>query len=177
MCGLNNKKNQRILVIDDNESIHEDFRMILGGCTSVDHSALDESKTALFGDSNQSDDEEGFEVDTANQGQLGLEKVQQALNEGCPYAMAFVDMRMPPGWDGVETIKHLWKVQQDIQVVICTAYSDYSWDDIITELGQTDNLLILKKPFDNVEVRQLAHSLTEKWNLTQNLVQMSKQKG
>ena len=167
MCSLNNTKKQRILVIDDNNSIHEDFRMVLSS-RSTDNSGLDESKAVLFGDSNSSGQspEEGFEVDSAIQGQAGLEKVQQALKEGRPYAMAFVDMRMPPGWDGIETIKHIWKVQSDLQVIICTAYSDYSWDDIIKELGQVDNLLLLKKPFDNVEVRQLAHSLIEKWNLT-----------
>ncbi len=168
MCGLNNTKNRRILVIDDNDSIHEDFRMVLSG-GSTNNDDLDESKAALFGDSDssvQSNNEEGFEVDSAIQGQAGLEKVQQAFKKGRPYAMAFVDMRMPPGWDGVETIKHIWKVQPDLQVVICTAYSDYSWDDIIEELGQADNLLLLKKPFDNVEVRQLAQSLIEKWDLT-----------
>ena len=46
---------------------------------------------------------------------------------------------------------------------MCTAYSDYSWNDIQRRLGQSENLLILKKPFDNIEVIQLAHALTRKW--------------
>ena len=146
MCSLKNTKNQRILVIDDNDSIHEDFCMILSGRGT--NNDLDESKAVLFGDSDGSEElnEETFEVDSAIQGKAGLEKVQKAIDQGNPYAMAFVDMRMPPGWDGVETVKHIWKVQPDLQVVICTAYSDYSWDDIIAELGQADSLLILKKP-------------------------------
>ncbi len=178
MCSLDNTKNRCILVIDDNDSIHEDFRMVLRG-GSANNNDLDESKAVLFGDSDISEEsnEEIFEVDSAIQGKAGLEKVQKALDQGKPYAMAFVDMRMPPGWDGVETVKHIWAVQPDLQVVICTAYSDYSWDDIIAELGQADSLLILKKPFDNAEVRQLAHSLIEKWNLKDNLAQMNNQEG
>jgi PAS domain S-box-containing protein len=81
--------------------------------------------------------------------------------------MAFVDVRMPPGWDGIETIAKIWDVYPDLQIVICTAYSDYSWDDMIAKVGQSDRLLILKKPFDNVEVLQLANALTEKWRLLQ----------
>ena len=75
---------------------------------------------------------------------------------------------MPPGWDGIETIKHMWKVDPDIQVVICTAYSDYSWEETVKQLGMGDNYLILKKPFDIVAVRQLACALTRKWILAKD---------
>ncbi len=74
---------------------------------------------------------------------------------------------MPPGWDGIETIKHIWELDKSIQIVICTAYSDYSWEETIEELGKSDNLLILKKPFDLIAVRQLACALTKKWQLLQ----------
>ena len=97
----------------------------------------------------------------------GLERVRQALAEGRPYAMAFMDVRMPPGWDGIETTAKIWEIDPDLQVVICTAYSDYSWSKMIEQLGQSDKLLILKKPFDNVEALQLATALTEKWHRTQ----------
>ena len=89
-----------------------------------------------------------------------------ALKAGRPYAMAFVDIRMPPGWDGIETVQRIWAEYPGLQVVICTAYSDYSWDNITKTLGHSDQLLILKKPFDTIEVMQLALALTEKWNLT-----------
>ncbi len=92
--------------------------------------------------------------------------VSQSIREGRPYAMAFVDVRMPPGWDGIETIGHLWKVDPDLLVVICTAYSDYDWRDMAQHLGCMYRWQILKKPFDNIEVRQLAASLTEKWDLS-----------
>jgi len=78
-------------------------------------------------------------------------------------------VRMPPGWDGIETISRIWEADPDIQVVLCTAYSDYSWDEIAGRLGSTDRLVILKKPFDAVEVLQLASALTEKWALLQRV--------
>jgi signal transduction histidine kinase/HPt (histidine-containing phosphotransfer) domain-containing protein len=162
------QRNQRILVIDDNKSIHEDFRTILGG--SGDNFAnLREAKSAIFGSVSNSSEKISFEIDSAFQGQEGLEKVRQALHDGHPYAMAFVDIRMPPGWDGVETIQRIWQEYPELQVVICTAYSDYEWTDLIAKLGQTEQLLILKKPFDNVEVYQLASALTEKWYLSKQV--------
>src|SRR5437016_41777 len=74
---------------------------------------------------------------------------------------------MEPGWDGIETTAKLWEAYPDLQVVICTAHSDYSWDDMVDKLGHSDRLVILKKPFDNVEVQQLANALTQKWRLLQ----------
>ena len=93
--------------------------------------------------------------------------VKQAATEGRPFALAFVDGRMPPGWDGVETIVHIWRAHPELQIVICTAYSDYSWEQIIARVGESDSLVILKKPFDAVEVQQLAHAMTRKWKLNQ----------
>jgi PAS domain S-box-containing protein len=110
-----------------------------------------------------------YEIDSASQGQEGLRLVEQAMSEGHPYALAFVDVRMPPGWDGIETVDRIWKVDPDLPVVICTAYSDYSWSDMIVRLGHSDNLVVLRKPFEAVEVLQLAHSLTRKWMLARQL--------
>jgi YesN/AraC family two-component response regulator len=81
--------------------------------------------------------------------------------------MAFVDVRMPPGWDGLETTRRIWELDPNLQVVLCTAYSDYSWGEMFEKLGHRDGLLILKKPFDSVEAIQLAQALTEKWWLHQ----------
>src|ERR1051325_3913261 len=162
---MNILTNRRILIIDDNRAIHEDFRKILLP-QGLDN-PMASARAELFGDEVERPGLAAFEIDSAFQGQEGLEMVRRALEQGRPYAMAFVDVRMPPGWDGVETITHLWKHYSDLQVVICTAYSDYSWAEMIERLGQSDRLLILKKPFDNVEVLQLAHALTNKWMLTQ----------
>jgi len=161
-------RNQRILIIDDNAAIHEDVRKILGAPSQEDAS-LDSEAAELFGVEPNALTNVEFEIDSAFQGQEGLAKVQHALDEGRPYAMAFVDVRMPPGWDGIETISRIWKMYPELQVVICTAYSDYSWEEMIRKVGRTDNLVILKKPFDNVEVLQLAHTLTRKWTLSNRL--------
>src|SRR5207237_79738 len=104
-------------------------------------------------------------VDSAMQGQEGFEKVKEARRSGAPYALAFLDMRMPPGWDGLETLEHMFKEDPEIQVVVCTAYSDYSWEQITQRIGKNDRVLILKKPFDRIQVCQLATALTEKWQL------------
>jgi two-component system cell cycle sensor histidine kinase/response regulator CckA len=143
-----------------------DFRKILGS-TPEDHSGLDAAEGAFFGELPAARRLRGFELDSATQGKDGLEKVRQSLVEGRPYAMAFIDVRMPPGWDGIETTARIWEIYPDLQVVICTAYSDYSWDDMLARLGESDRLVILKKPFDNIEVLQLTNALTEKWRLLQ----------
>lgn len=156
--------NRRILIIDDNQAILEDFRKILGGGSRNDD--LAEAQKILFGDIQDAATSGMYEVECADQGQLGLRLVQKSIHEHRPFAMAFVDMRMPPGWDGIETIEYLWKVDPALQMVICTAYSDHQWDQVMQRLGHSDQLLILRKPFDMIEVQQLADSLTSKWSLT-----------
>ncbi|MGA7350923.1 MAG: EAL domain-containing protein [Acidobacteriaceae bacterium] len=149
----------RLLIIDDNESIHDDLKKIL--LRQDDDSGLSADENLLFGTTRAMETE--FEVDSAFQGQEGLDCVMRAQSSQTPYALAFVDVRMPPGWDGIETIRHLWRADPELQVVICTAHSDYNWDAISHELGVSHNFVILKKPFDNIEVKQLAHALTAKW--------------
>jgi len=159
-------KNRRVLVIDDNRAIHDDFRKILAPADATT-AALDATEAALFGGSQAAVPSAQFEVDSAFQGQEGVLMVKKAMAAGRPYAMAFVDVRMPPGWDGVETTRKMWELDTDLQVVLCTAYSDYTWSEMFERLGRRDGLLILKKPFDSVEAFQLANALTEKWWLHQ----------
>ncbi|MEK6586076.1 MAG: diguanylate cyclase [Nitrospirota bacterium] len=160
--------NQRILVVDDNPSIHDDFRRILQLDTESED--LERACSALFGDARLIQAHEPFQVDCADQGQVALDLVQAANNAGRPYAVAFVDMRMPPGWDGLETIEQLWKVDAGLQVVICTAYSDQPWGEIRERIGRTDKLLILQKPFNSIEALQLATALCWKWDLANKAV-------
>ncbi|HVG59282.1 MAG TPA: response regulator, partial [Hyalangium sp.] len=156
---------RRILIIDDNPSIHQDFKKILAGGEIT--TSLDELETAIFGDTkSRGRGEYAFEVDSASQGEEGVQRVQDAAQEGRPYALAFVDIRMPPGIDGVETTARLWQVDADLQVVLCSAYADYSWEEVAQRLGINQRLLILRKPFDNIEVRQMAHALAQKWDLS-----------
>jgi len=162
------EKNRRILVIDDNHAIHEDFSRILRP-RDESKKGLDDMEKELFGALSRTPfaEEKFYHIDSAYQGLDGIEKVSQAVAAGKPYAMAFVDVRMPPGIDGVEALERIWKIDPDLQAVLCTAYSDYSWEEVIKRLGMSDRLLILKKPFDNIEVRQIANTLTEKWSLLQ----------
>lgn len=154
--------NRRILVVDDNRDIHDDFRKLLANDGSGD--ALEAMAAKLFDLPAKRVTAPSFELSFASQGAEGFEMVARGASVGMPYALVFMDMRMPPGWDGLETLERIWSVDPSIQAVICTAYSDYSWEQITERLGPTDRLLVLKKPFDSLEVRQLALAMTEKWN-------------
>jgi diguanylate cyclase (GGDEF)-like protein len=155
---------RRILIIDDNAAIHLDFRKVLGA--QAEHSAqaaLDVLEANLFGETVAATARPNFEIDSAHQGQEGVAMAHQALVEGRPYAMAFVDMRMPPGWDGLKTIERLWATDPDVQVVICSAHTDYDWTEVVERLGHSDKLLVLRKPAEPIEVLQCATALCRKW--------------
>jgi two-component system, sensor histidine kinase and response regulator len=161
---FDSNRNRRILVIDDNPAIHEDIKKILA--PPKQSNQLAELEAELLGEKAPAAFVlPEFEIDSAFQGQEGFKLIEKSLAENRPYAMAFVDVRMPPGWDGVETTTQIWQRYPELQVVICTAYSDYSWEDMLRKLGYSDRLVILKKPFDTIEVLQLAISMTEKWKL------------
>src|ERR1700731_4096760 len=159
-------RNRRILVIDDNRAIHQDFCKIFEP-EPMSAQPLSESGAALFGESTMSIRRPAFQVDFASQGAEGAALVERARSENEPYALAFVDMRMPPGWDGIQTTMRIWELDPRLQIVICSAHSDHSWESILRHLGHSDRLLILKKPFDNIEVLQVAGALTEKWRLAE----------
>jgi len=163
--SIETAQNCRLLVIDDNESIHMDFKKILAD-SSASAASVDGLAADLFGGSVTEKNFPSFTIDSAFQGRDGFAKIKQAKDADMPYSLAFVDMRMPPGWDGLETVKHIWEVDPDIHIVFCTAYSDYSADDILNSFGVNDRLLILKKPFDRTEVLLMATMLNTKWHLS-----------
>jgi diguanylate cyclase (GGDEF)-like protein len=156
--------NRRILVIDDNAAIHHDFRKVLGAqAEHTAQAALGALEAEIFGEPAAAAARPNFEIDSAHQGQEGVAMARQALADGRPYAMTFVDMRMPPGWDGLETIERLWEVDPDVQVVICSAHTDYDWTEVVNRLGHCDKLLVLRKPAEPIEVLQCATALSRKW--------------
>ena len=165
---------RKILVIDDNVAIHGDIRRLLHRRRADD---LTEDEQFIFGGPLTPHTllQHDYEIDSATSGQEGLALLKAASEKQTPYQMAFVDMRMPNGWDGLETIKQFWALEPGLQVVICTAYSEYSWEQIVQQLGFSDRLLILKKPFDNLEVCQLAAALTERWATNQRTAEMIRQ--
>lgn len=168
-----NHEQFRILTIDDNEAIHDDYRKVL--CTSADNVELTEATELLFGNSGgkkpTAPNQHEYLLDSACQGKQGIALVQKSLEENRPYACTFVDVRMPPGIDGVETIKRIWEIDPNLPIVLCTAYSDHSWEDISSKLDRTDKLLILKKPFDPLELRQIAAAQSARWSLTKTVAQ------
>lgn len=153
----------RVIVIDDNRSIHEDFRKILAPVDAPVQRRLEDAEAVLFGLAPAPAGPPGYELDFATQGEEGVALVAAARARRRPYALAFVDMRMPPGWDGLMTIERLWAEDPFLQVVICSAYSDYDWKQIVQRLGSSDRLLVIKKPFEPIEVLQSAAAMTRKW--------------
>jgi signal transduction histidine kinase len=160
--------NRRVLIVDDNRAIHDDFRKILGEPAEAAQT-LAALEAALFGPAAERPARlPPFQIESAYQGEEALALVAKARAAGEPFAVAFIDVRMPPGFDGLETARRAWEADPELQVVICTAYSDYSWEETIDRLGaHAERFLILKKPFDAVEVRQLATALARKWELAQ----------
>ncbi|OVE82234.1 hypothetical protein BVY04_01570 [bacterium M21] len=155
---------RRIIVVDDNPAIHEDFNRIL--CGDQPGEDLGGLEQELFGIVPKEIERPGdYELLHASQGEEAVEIIRQKAIEGCPVEVAFVDMRMPPGWDGMETIKRIWDIDPEVRAIICTAYTDHSHEELIRELGVTDKLLILKKPMDVIEVAQLASAMTTMWRL------------
>jgi putative nucleotidyltransferase with HDIG domain len=168
-------ENKRILIVDDNPSIHDDFDKILTHTiTNGLNKEISELEQFLFGEnapqhaaSKLAHESFQYQLEHAYSGEEAFRMVEAAIQNGNPYAMAFVDERMPPGWDGITAISNMWSIDPHLEIIICTAYSDYSWDEIVAKLGVTDHLLLLKKPFDSVEVKQMVLAITQKWNMTQ----------
>jgi len=158
----------RILVIDDDPSLLEAYQDILQG-----QSALDQvDPTSFFADTEAVSSQQGFDFTVASQGQEGHQLARQALAEERPYAVAFIDMRMPPGWDGLATAQALRNLDPNIYLVIVSAYSDHSVDDIHNALEY--DTLFLRKPFMAEEIFQMARNLTQGWLRDRQLEQETK---
>ncbi len=149
---------QRILVVDDDREPLKVWRRVLG--PKSNHPSLDNLEKKLFGGSPAgASPDAGFAIDTALQGAEGFQKVISALAEGRPYTFALVDMRMPPGWDGLETILRMLEKDQ-LEVAICSAFSYISREEVARRVGRSD-LMWLRKPFDLEVARELARKLSE----------------
>lgn len=148
----------RILVIDDNPAIYEDFCKVLSP-GNTPSKALLELTSELFDEAPAANIVPDYRIEYAQRGQDGVRMVCDAIAQNDPYVITFVDMRMPNGWNGLETISNLWQNDPQLQIVLCTAYSDYSWQEIRERLSTRDRFLILKKPFDNIEVQQMVETM------------------
>ncbi|MCO8120507.1 EAL domain-containing protein [Stieleria sp. TO1_6] len=160
---------RRILIVDDLTQIHETFTRIFR-TTKRKENDLDDFEARFLSDAtvtypSHSTSSPVFSLTHAYSGEEAVHEVQKSIDGAIPFSVAFVDMRMPKGMDGLETIKRLWRIDPRLQVVICTAYSDHTWDQIVQSLGYNDQLLLLRKPFEHDEARQLALALSEKSRL------------
>jgi len=161
-------KEKRILIVDDNRDFREQLAThLLNSFKRNATVSLVERVRATLHASAQVDERdfspEPYVIHTASHGEQAYEMVQEALRQNKPYALIFLDIKMPPGWDGVITLEHIWKIDKKVQVVLCSAHSIYSWKEVVERFGKKDNLLILKKPFDATMVSQIALALTEKY--------------
>ncbi len=159
------KKNRRILLVDDQAQIHDDYRKILA-LENIGGDEFSSLEADFFGETATKAELPEYEIASAYQGEEAVERVREANDRREPFALAFMDVRMPPGIDGIETIKRIREFDTNLQFVISTAYADYVWEDIYDQFGPNDDIVFLRKPFDSTEVHQLASTLTEKWNLS-----------
>ncbi|MBT3235786.1 MAG: response regulator [Bdellovibrionales bacterium] len=166
---VDSNANNRILIIDDDEGICDSYRSIL----APSESTTMELET-LFGKEEESGltQEIYFDLTVANQGQQGYQLVKEAIEQESAFCVAFIDMRMPPGWDGLETAKAIRKLDPNIYIVIVTAYADKSADELHQALKR--DVLLLRKPFLSEEIYQLARNLSTSWNRDRQLLWQQK---
>ncbi len=156
--------NRRILVIDDDREIWRAYRDVLLPIAVAD--APGNQMARLLNPAvAAAETEPCFEISFASQGQEGFALVEAGLRDGAPIAVAFIDIRMPPGWDGMKTAAAIRRVDPGVEIVIVTAFSDHTQEEIVKVVGAPDKLLFLRKPFDADELKQIAISLVEKWNI------------
>ena len=162
---LRGEANRRILIVDDQREIHDDFEEMLG----VEGSRATDQLAAAFVDAEPEPRQTGFALLHATSGEGALELVEQAHREGAPVAVAFVDVRMPPGIDGIETVRRIRRIDSRVEIVIMTAYTDRRFSEIVQHIELLHKLLYVRKPFAREEMQQIAESLVYKWNLEREL--------
>ena len=169
---LSNYDNNRVLIVDDQEDIHDDFEEMLKPNLSA--RSTDELAAAFIHEKDKPF-LPAFELLHATGGEEACEIVQKAKESNHPIAIAYIDIRMPPGIDGIETIRRIRKIDRDIEIVIMTAYTDKPLSEIIHEMELLHKVLYIRKPFAHEEIQQIALSLVGKWNVEQALAEKQQQ--
>ena len=157
--------NTRVLVVDDQEEIHIDFQEILGE-KNRKAASDDLADTFLPIDPKTSEPYlPSFELTHASSGDEAYQLVKAAKEAGHPFAVAYIDIRMPPGMDGIETVRRLRAFERNLEIVIMTAYTDKPLHEIVTDMELLHKLLYIRKPVAREEIQQITFSLVEKWNV------------
>ena len=162
--GFGDAANNRVLIVDDQQEIHDDFREML----AIDGSASSDELAAAFLPPRRPFLPE-FALSHATSGERACRLVEEGRERGLPVAVAYVDVRMPPGIDGIETIRRMREVDQDVEIVVMTAYTDKSLSEIVHGMDRLHKLLYIRKPFAREEIQQITLSLVVKWNVERAL--------
>lgn len=165
-------ENRRVLIVDDQQEIHDDFIEMLK--PRFMEAATDELAAAFTRRENTAFLPE-FELLHAPSGEEACEVVKAGRESNRPIAVAFVDIRMPPGIDGIETIRRVRTVDRDIEIIIMTAYTDKSLSEITHDMELLHKVLYIRKPFAREEIQQITLSLVGKWNVEQELAEKRRQ--
>lgn len=155
----------RILVVDDEKAVLDSYQEILGIQKKHFGSELKLEKLAatLFGEPPEEPQRVRFDLAQCRQGEKAVETVKKAIDEERPFAVAFIDVRLPPGPDGVWAAEHIRAVDPNLEIVIVTAYSDVDPSEIAGRVPPSDKLLYVQKPFHPQEIRHFASALSAKW--------------
>ena len=156
----------RILVVDDDAMLIGDYLRCLGEGFEPDcaTSTLGDLEKVLFGEETDEHGAAKFDVQSRNQGQAAVEAVREAVKVGSPYSIVFLDIRMPPGIDGIEAARQIRELDRNVNIVIVTGSTSPEPENLATEIPPADRIFYFKKPFHAVECRQLAAALCGKWH-------------
>ena len=161
-------RNTRVLIVDDQDAIHTDFQEILSKATNGKAASDDLAPAFLpVGTESSTTYLPTFELTHASSGDEAHRLIKAAMEANRPFAVAFIDIRMPPGIDGIETVRRIRRFEKNLEIVIMTAYMDKSLQEIITNMELLHKLLYIRKPIGRVEIQQMTLALVEKWNVEQ----------
>lgn len=162
----------RILIVDDEQNILDAYRQVLADLHGLDEqrTRLDELESKLFKGSTAHHPSPTFDLCLCRQGTEAVMAVQESIAQGSPFAVAFLDVRMPPGPDGVWTAAQIRALDPWVNIVIVTAYSDLSPMEINHKVRPPDRLLYMQKPFHTHEIQQFALALSAKWQAEKELL-------
>ena len=158
--------NYRVLVVDDQREIHQDFEEML--TPGVTGSSTDDLADAFASEVDESFLPK-FELLHARSGAEAYEQIKTTIETDNPIAVAYIDIRMPPGMDGIETTRRIRAIDENIEIVLMTAYTDKSLGEIVREMDLLHKLLYIRKPFAREEIQQITLALAEKWNVETEL--------